>query len=1386
MASFSIDDVRETLTADVTELLSRIEQCARVLTALPEPPTDEAGPSFRAIGDNGHALHGTCSLVGAESIATSARSLERLAERGETEVRAAAAHLASARRIAETVAAGVTEMRQMLGLELEKRGDDAEWLALEWQGRAEEMLGGAGEAAKASAPRAPAPELPSAESSVDQALDVVFPDEDGDSPSFAFAEAEGAAVDPPSVATELAFDEPATGDDANDAIRRELSKVFEQEAREVVVALEGHLAALAAEPSNTTHLASVERLFHTLKGAAATIGLGAIRDDAAELQHRVEAMLEERADTTPETLAALVADANRMLARAKLPAIALSPRTPDDVARSREARAPFEREARELTDEISDLVNALGWSRGDAQRNMLDRIGAVLHRLKGSALVVGEDDAAAEAAQLEAACARGAATTAEITQGLARIVASLRLPPRATTQADEAALDDARNVFIEEARGIHAEAMALLEELGADGASVTAQAQHELASLLHRLKGSAAVVAHDAIAGEAATLQKLVIDASKAVAVSSVRQGLARIARLAGFDSPPSVARSNGAAPARAVREVVTTPAEPELWRAFTLECTELLDALERETLELEHSDAPKDRLRALMRHYHTLKGVVNTMGLTPTGAVIHRVEDFLEEILARAVVPSMRGVVSLLLQVQVEIRKNLRQAPNGYVDTQMAAIEGRVARLLAGSTADEKSRGHSEASVHSGASASEGHAHASASDAADRRFIKVATERLDVLMNLAGELVVNRSRLLSKVTLLRTLQLELGRGSKRLLETVDAFRRENEFANLDGRRNAPAQLPPLPVVIRRTDDVARGAEWSGFSDIELDRYDDVHVLSRSLAEITSDFQELYTQFQRGVATLTDDSDAFGGIISGIQNEVTRARMVPLEVLFARLRLPIRDAATRESKDVRVVTRGEDVAIDKTIADALFQPMLHLVRNSVAHGVERPDAREQRGKGASGTVTLAARQESGQIVIEVADDGAGLDLEALRERGIAMGLVASEVQANDPSIRDLVFAPQLSTQRDAGAVAGRGVGCDVVRRAVERLNGTIRVESERGRGTVFVVTLPLTLAITKALLVRHRQQLFALPLYFAERIIEAQEQRVVDSAGHRRIKLDDTFVPVRALGEVLTGTASGGEGPVIVLRVGDQRLALQVDAVLGQEEVVVKGLGTLLAGHPLFAGVTIRGTGELVLIVDVPELIDARGTATRTNGVNGAPRPAPRAPTRAARELPTSDDSAASSRELAASDDTAAPIEPPSEPDRTRLRVLFVDDSLSVRKVAEMNLKALGVDVTLAVDGLDALNRLREQTFDLVFTDLEMPRMHGYELIRELRFLPVHADLPILVVTSRSGQKHQEQARQLGATEYMTKPFTAQSLEAAIKRWGKIRTGKPRSEESGT
>jgi chemosensory pili system protein ChpA (sensor histidine kinase/response regulator) len=599
--------------------------------------------------------------------------------------------------------------------------------------------------------------------------------------------------------------------------------------------------------------------------------------------------------------------------------------------------------------------------------------------------------------------------------------------------------------------------------------------------------------------------------------------------------------------------------------------------------------------------------------------------------------------------------------------------------------------------------------------------------------------------------------------------------------------------LPRAPAAAEMARVGGRAGAREVFGELELDEYGDIHVLSRSLAEIGNDFEEAFRTLSSELSSFAEDADSLGGIISGIQGEVTRARMVPLDAVFTRLRFPIRDAATRDVKDVHVVTEGADVNIDKTIADAILQPMLHLVRNAVAHGIESPARRASLGKERFGTIRLIARQQSGQIVIEVADDGAGLDLAALRARGIAQGLITTDVTVDDPRVKELVFASGLSTRDVASDIAGRGVGGEVVKRTIERLNGGIRIESTRGKGTSFVITLPLTLAITRALLVSEGQATYAVPLYFAERILDAESLEIAQTGNERRVLLDGTYTRVRRLDEYFGGSAAGRTGgPALVLRVGDERMVLQVDAVLGQEEIVVKRAGELLEGHPLFAGVTLRGTGDLVLIVDVPGLLGEFARVRPTDDVAGpmlgitvAAAPAPSARRRpedpsltpkSPPKLPSKATKATKGAKPAGGAEPGltlpvARVAFPSTQPLVGVRALVVDDSLSVRKVAEAHLRGLGVEVVVAVDGVDGLAKLREGRFDVVFTDLEMPRMHGYDFVRQLRMLAAYQSLPVVVVSSRSGQKHQDHARSVGATDYITKPFSAQSLEATIRKW---------------
>lgn len=1199
--TFSLDLVRDSVQADVSNFLGQIEERARLLADLPfDWP---AGPALETIGVCCHGLAGTTSLVGIASMSSSARLLEHLAEVGKELVAELELMAARTRELGGLYLDGAQALRAMLAHELSGQGDAAGALS----GRLNERI----EVARAGDLRLP----------------------------------------PPASSTAPRL---ATGPTAAADIPAELSTIFRDEARDAATTAQALLVALRAGPSPAA-AEPLERLFHTLKGAAATVGLADLAERAKALQLRLATVADGDEPLGPALVAQVVRDASQWFAAAGVPAPELGPSGP-------EPRDVFRAEALRL---LADLERQL-------ERGERDGAGEVFHLLKGSALVVGEQALAARLAAAEHAV---------------------------RTQPDRAEA---------ELRAVRASFDAVEEAVDA-----------------------------------------------------------------------PSTPAEAPAAP----------PIDPELWEAFDQECRELLDSIDRGLLELDQRGGAA--LAPLFRQYHTLKGALNTIGLAGLGAVVHDLED---EVAGAADGPGDRGrdrlLVAALLEGQRLLRRGLEQARRGRTELDRARLDARLRAVRAAAKAPASHGGESldalatagpdsvdsvdglgSAGSATGATTgptSEGSA--AGYDPEGRRYVRVALDRLDALMNLAGELVLGRSRLVERTALLRAIQRDLRVGRQRLVDTVERFSAEHEFANLDGRRR-PSEPAPAPT----TGDAPMRVAEGGFSPLELDRYEDIHVLSRSLTELSSDFRDLDGELVRELTAFHEDADRLGSIVSVLQGEITRARMIAVETVFARLRLPIREAAERERKDVAVTTSGESVALDKAIADALFAPLLHLVRNAVGHGIESAEQRRQRGKPAAGTITLAARQEAGQIVIEVADDGRGLDRAALRARGVEAGLLAATVAADAPVIDELVFAAGISTTETVGAVSGRGIGGNVVRRTVERLGGSVRVQSSAS-GTRFTITLPMTLAITRAVVARVGDLQLAIPLSFAHRVREAADAELVSSAGIERLLDAGAYVPVTPL-RALLEQGEGDARAYVVVRLGDESLALAVDAVLGQEEIVIKPLGSVLDGHSLFAGVTFRGSGDLALVLDVPGLVE-RGAARADDGRDADRERGERGPRQArpATEPPTLRPGSATDHpgsEPTGAPTTRAPVTGPATAANGPLRVLFVDDSISVRKVAERTLTELGVEVTVAVDGVDGLERLRASRFDLVFTDLEMPRMHGYDLMREIRYVPAYAALPVIVVSSRSGQKHQDQARSLGASDYVTKPFSPETLAAILRRWGR-------------
>ncbi|NTW57598.1 MAG: hybrid sensor histidine kinase/response regulator [Nitrospirae bacterium] len=609
-----------------------------------------------------------------------------------------------------------------------------------------------------------------------------------------------------------------------------------------------------------------------------------------------------------------------------------------------------------------------------------------------------------------------------------------------------------------------------------------------------------------------------------------------------------------------------------------------------------------------------------------------------------------------------------------------------------------------------------------------EKQFIRVNIERLDNLMNLVGEMVVNRNKLTRQVDLIKNLRDELAFSQSRLLHEIRKFEEKYEYT-------MNFQTPALSGPEQRP------ASQSGdFFELEFDRYDDFNLLSRKLAEITNDTNEIMTEFSGFFDSFELDTSRISTITSNLQDEITQARMVEMDRLFQLFQRPVRDLAQAENKKINMVVTGGDTKIDKTIFEIISDPIMHMVRNAISHGIEGPEERTRLGKEPGGALILSARHDGSSIVLQIEDDGRGMDPEQLRRTAVEKGfLTPGEAKAmTDGDALNLIFRPGFSTAAAVGKVSGRGVGMDVVMIQLGKINGRIEIKTEKGVGTRFIIRLPLTLAIAQALIVKVKDQEVAIPMNLVEETTRFSDKDIQHAAGEEMINLRGSLMRLMRLNTLLTvGKLPKREEdfryPTLILVLADKRMALMVEDIMGREEIVVKSLGDYLKNVRMFSGATISGEGDVRLILNVAHLFGEETISTKASYVGG--------------------------REASSAE---AQLHKP--------RVLVVDDSISIRKYVQRFLDRSGYEVETATDGMNALETLAKQKYDAVITDLEMPVMHGYDLIAEMKRNPVFTSLPIIVLTSRAGEKHRQKAIDMGAQDYLVKPFEEQEMIEALKR----------------
>ena len=799
----------------------------------------------------------------------------------------------------------------------------------------------------------------------------------------------------------------------------------------------------------------------------------------------------------------------------------------------------------------------------------------------------------------------------------------------------------------------------------------------------------------------------------------------------------------------------------PEILEFFQPEAEEHLQVVSDCLISLEGNNNPEE-INRLFRAIHTVKGSAAQVGLKRLGAIAHRVEDLIGRLRDGEIEPSP-AVVDICLESVDVLKKTLHQqwADESEMRNGVDSLLNRIAEF-APVDLEEAAMGQIAAAeslepVQPQATAPVAARKASkqiASPAQSAKSVRIALERLDRMMNTVGELVINRTRMVGRVSELEKLVDTLSFSKERLQGKVNEFQEKYEFNKISSSRNF-SSWKTATTPQRLTSAAAGDGLFDDFSELEMDRYDDFNILSRSMAEISADVNEVLTQLEGYIGRVEGDIDEFTKLAHHLQDEFTAARMVPIGTLYSRLSRAVRDAAQSAGKQVDLDFVGNETELDNNIIQQISDPLVHLVRNSVAHGIERAEARRAADKSEVGTVSLRAYHRGNHIYIEVEDDGGGIDYERVKNAAIERGLVSHDTadRLTERDLREMLFHPGFSTAHSKTELAGRGVGLDVVRANLNALNGEVEIQSTPGSGTKFTLKVPLTLIISPALFVRCGGTSFALPLAVVEEIRRIRADEIEDIGGKLLTKVRDVVTEVVRLDSYLglpPLEPINGYFRMVVANTGNRQIGLVVEEVLGKDEIVIKSLGEYLRRVKLFPGTTIAPDGSLILLIDLNRMVAADPNERRILQA-----------------------SASAARVFAPGSEAIARGTIPTDAiDRVEHeRVIVVaDDSISVRKFVGRMLEKNGYRVKLAADGLEAAELVTQHGCHLVITDLEMPRMTGYELMVQLRQNPTTRRIPVMVVTSRAGAKHRDRAIKEGATSFLTKPVQEDQLIAAVEQ----------------
>ena len=752
----------------------------------------------------------------------------------------------------------------------------------------------------------------------------------------------------------------------------------------------------------------------------------------------------------------------------------------------------------------------------------------------------------------------------------------------------------------------------------------------------------------------------------------------------------------------------------------FIEEAEELLESIDQSILDWSGKRTDHTYLSNLLRHLHTLKGGARLAGLNRLGEYAHNLETFLNGLQQNPVEPSSDFFASLNrhqdeITRRVAIYKKISDGSAGADEVSSLSNSADFSdSLVQGDTTDFAQIQDRSATSRSPAPDEES---ADRVPAPSQEIVRVSAELLDELVSLAGETSITRGRIEQQIT-------DFGESLEEMEETIVRIREQV--------RRLEIEAESRETVFRSQSDDAD----AGFDELELDRYTMLQEISRSLSEGSSDMMDLKDTLldkSRDAETLLHQQARLG---SELQEGLTRTRMVSFARLIPRLRRIVRQISVEVGKSVKFEAFNVEGELDRSVLERIIAPLEHMLRNAVDHGIEPQSDRIAANKSETGRISLRLSREGGHVVLTVSDDGRGIDVDAVKKKALERGLINSVEQVTDQEAMQFIVGAGFSTAQKLTQISGRGVGMDVVNSEIKQLGGSLYIDSTIGVGTEFSIRIPFTVSINRALMVVIQEETYAVPLNTIEGIVRVSPYELETYYQPDAPMFEYAGQPYKLIytGNLLSKSEKPSfEGqtsplPVMLARSGDLSVALQVDKVIGSREVVVKALGRQFDRVGGISGATVLGDGSVVVILDVLALVQSVDAQA---------------------EVFVSDEPLA--------DDTGVKT------------VMIVDDSVTVRKVTSRLMERQGWKVVTAKDGLDAVEQLQDIYPDIVLLDIEMPKMDGFEVLRTARRDARLKNLPIIMITSRTGEKHKQQAFALGVNAYLGKPFQEAGLMSTIE-----------------